>query len=545
MAWRSKAPGQDRVGAQPAALLDDLPRGDPDRNPLDTDMADFRGPHAQFATAHAIRSSHDLAYASGKLFLGVVEGQMESPDHARERHVLGGHPVGLGDDRHIVTIAGSRAGKGRSVIIPNMLLYPGSVLATDPKGELASLTALQRRDGLGQQVHVLDPFGTVTGPAAELRKSFNPVAALGAGFPEDASSDRKRDAALIEGAALIADALVVPSERDAHWDESARSFIEGVILHVRTAAAYRSDKRLQSLVTVQRLIAEGMYYEDEEGNAGTSMEALEVAMRSNPSVGGLVQTAAADFFERPERERDSVLSTARRHLKFLTYPEIQGVVEGHDFELETLKTARTTIYLCLPARHIGTCARWLRLFINLTLQAMEKVRGHPAGGVPVLLALDEFATLGHMRQIEDAAGQIAGFGVKLWPILQDLGQLKALYSDRWETFLGNAGVLQFFGNNDLTTLEWISKRCGRTSIEARRLNALTPMQEQAGAKGESRSIEVHDLLTPDEVGRFFNRDDHKHRQLVLWASGTRPLILQRVFYDKHALFAGLSEDLPS
>ena len=124
-----------------------------------------------------------------------------------------------------------------------------------------------------------------------------------------------------------------------------------------------------------------------------------------------------------------------------------------------------TVYLCLPGRHMGTCGRWLRLFVNLALQAMEQTPGYPAAGCPVLFVLDEFASLGHMRQIEDAAGQIAGYGVKLWPILQDLGQLKALYKERWETFMGNAGILQFFGNNDLTTLEWISKRLGTTTIE--------------------------------------------------------------------------------
>ena len=30
--------------------------------------------------------------------------------------------------------------------------------------------------------------------------------------------------------------------------------------------------------------------------------------------------------------------------------------------------------------------------------------------------------------------------------------------------VGNAGVLQFFGNNDLTTLEWTSKRLGATTL---------------------------------------------------------------------------------
>ena len=58
------------------------------------------------------------------------------------------------------------------------------------------------------------------------------------------------------------------------------------------------------------------------------------------------------------------------------------------------------------------------------------------------MIMDEFPILGHMQQIEDAAGQVAGFGVKLWPIIQDLSQLKALYKDRWETFMGNSGVIQ-------------------------------------------------------------------------------------------------------
>jgi type IV secretion system protein VirD4 len=68
-----------------------------------------------------------------------------------------GRPVGFTDDRHVITIAGSRAGKGRSLIVPNMLLYEGSVLAIDPKGELARITSRARAEK-GQRVFVLDPF---------------------------------------------------------------------------------------------------------------------------------------------------------------------------------------------------------------------------------------------------------------------------------------------------------------------------------------------------------------------------------------------------
>lgn len=43
-----------------------------------------------------------------------------------------GVAVGTGDDRHADVTAGSRSGKNRSAIIPNLFLWPGSALVIDP-----------------------------------------------------------------------------------------------------------------------------------------------------------------------------------------------------------------------------------------------------------------------------------------------------------------------------------------------------------------------------------------------------------------------------
>jgi type IV secretion system protein VirD4 len=67
---------------------------------------------------------------------------------------------------------------------------------------------------------------------------------------------------------------------------------------------------------------------------------------------------------------------------------------------------------------------------------------------PVLYLLDEFASLGHLAPVERAMGLMAGYGVQLWPVLQDIHQLRATYGHRAGTFLSNAGVLQVFGVND-------------------------------------------------------------------------------------------------
>ena len=67
-------------------------------------------------------------------------------------------------------------------------------MATDPKAELANITAA-RRAALGQKVHVLDPFENTSPGIAHLRKSYNPLAVLKPDSPtiiEDAGPDRGR-----------------------------------------------------------------------------------------------------------------------------------------------------------------------------------------------------------------------------------------------------------------------------------------------------------------------------------------------------------------
>ena len=71
----------------------------------------------------------------------------------------------LDDDRHCFTVAGSRAGKGLSVILPNLARYSRLCRVLDPKEENATVTAERRGQGrgvpaggLGQEVHVIDPY---------------------------------------------------------------------------------------------------------------------------------------------------------------------------------------------------------------------------------------------------------------------------------------------------------------------------------------------------------------------------------------------------
>ena len=342
----------------------------------------------------------------------------------------------------------------------------------------------------------------------------------------------------IETADLIADALVVPDSHDRHWSDSAQTLIRGVILH---AASWHGYEGRRDLPMVRKLILHGSIDPvadviDRGGAAddASSLLQLQQEMLANEDFDGLIQDAAADFFDRPEKERGSVLSTARRNLDFLSIPCLRDVLAGHDVDLADLKTEPRglTLYLCLPANRMGKGSRWLRLFINLALDAMEREAIVP--DPPVIFLLDEFPVLGYLRQLEDAAGQIAGFGVRLWPILQDLGQLKALYRDRWQTFIGNSQFVQVFGNNDLETLKWVSERLGQTTVVVEEIAKTTHDQRQRGATGESLRVQVQSLMTAEEVARYFGRHSQGKRQLIIRAGGD-PIILGRIDYDRTSL----------
>lgn len=497
-------------------FMRDIPRGVSSRY-----LKQQSVPQARWQPPESILGSKALAYDPHNPGKKILVG------------ALGDQLIGIEDNRHVGSGAGSRSGKSVT-LISNLFFYRGSALVIDPKAELANKTA-EARAKLGQKVFVLDPFWYADERLKKFKASYNPMAVLTPDSPT-----------IIEDASLVADGAVVQSaaQKDPHWDESAKNFIEGVILHVASAPQYKGKRHL---VTVRELIKTAMKSAPHSGDDEDQLCLLERQMHENAQrlqeneqtadLGGAIEGAARDFYEKSNRERDSVLSTVRRHTKYLDYTAIRKIVTGHDFDLRDLKRLPegVTVYLCFPATRVDICNRWLRTFINQLLDAME--REHTIPFAPVLACLDEFPVLGYMRQLENAIGQIASFHVKLWFVLQDWGQGKALYGERWESFAANAGILQFFSNNDLSTAEYISKKLGKTRVEVSRLGEVGTQQQEMGLSGRSNAAELHDLLTPEEVSRMFSRDDRLKRQLVFWA-GYHPMILQRVeYYDPNGPLA--------
>lgn len=404
---------------------------------------------------------------------------------------------------HLLTMAPTRSGKGVGTIIPNLLTADRSIICVDPKGENAKVAG-DARQNFGP-VHLLDPFGVTGKPSA----TFNPMEGLDCDNIDVA-----------EDVSTLADALVFDEpglSGEAHWNEEAKALISGLLLYV--LASQRHDRR--TLTTLRHLLT----------LAPEAFREILGEMQASDAVNGLIARAANRHLGKSDREASGVLSAAQRHTHFLDSPRMTEVLARSDFRFGDLKANRATVFLVLPPDRLAAYSRWLRLLVAQSLIDMARTAPSPQPSTPVLYLLDEFASLGHLAPIERAMGLMAGYGVQLWPIVQDIHQLRATYGQRAGTFLSNAGVLQVFGVNDHDSARLVSNLLGQETVvfntAARSLDS-----EKSGLSFAEQHV-GRPLLTPDEVRNLPTGVE------LLFIAGRRPIMATKLRYYADPEFAGL------
>jgi type IV secretion system protein VirD4 len=420
-------------------------------------------------------------------------------------------------DRHLLTIAPTRSGKGVSAIIPNLLTYKGSAIVIDPKGENALITMLTRHK-LGNAIYLVDPWGIVVNRFnGAVSSRFNPMDWLRANDPD-----------IGENAMMLADALVVanPKSKEPFWDEEAKALLMGLILYVALAP---DEKDKRTLARVRDLLLQ---------DADEMQLLFQKMYRSNhPIVAG----TGARCMQKEERALSNVLSSAQSHTHFLDSPRLRESLSRSDFRFEDLKSTPGTVYLVLPSDRLNTFNRWLRLLIQhaLTVNA-RNIDVEPER--PILFLLDEMPALGRLTMIEQAYGLMAGFGVQIWGIAQDASQLRRLYEDGWETFISNAGCISYYGSRDVMTAEYFSKLAGVTTINSFSRSIAHAVSSALGSGTSTTSSTSvaegqRNLAYPDELMRLAD-----NKQLLL-IQNMNPISALRIKWHEHDALKGLGFNL--
>lgn len=461
-------------------------------------------PMEGFAARHELGR---YALREGAFFLGRIH-----EDHGQNSF------AGIDDDRHLFLVAGTRSGKDLTISLPNALLWPGPVFMIDPKGDGASIAAMRRahpesakgtgtsvRSFIGQKVAVLDPLGQVRGPSRVFRVSYNPLADID-----------MRAGGGVRAIQAVASSIIQTEEGNgAHFSETAETILAGVI----EAVKLREPAHRQTLMQCRSWMISGR-------------QELQDYLEPVDTPAGLAQEAFGVIGAVGENEWGSFHSTLSRNLKWLADPDMQAHLVPSAFSLRRAVQEGWSVFVVLPPELIGPYKSWLRVIVRTMLDA-KLALGTNQKGPRTLCLLDEFPTLGRFKIIEESAGYMAGYGLKLVPVIQNIGQLQNLYGKNWETFLGNAGAIIAFGLNDGATESYLSDRLGKAWVyeSTSSVNSGTSSQFMGGGTSASMSSNTARHARPVRFANEIHAESAREtmRAFVIPASG-RGFTIRRVPY---------------
>lgn len=423
---------------------------------------------------------------------------------------VNGQLLSLPGSEHVALHARTGSGKGVSFSIPNCFAWPGSLVVLDIKGEAFRATAGHRKR-MGQDVYLFDP-ASVTARSHR----WDPFAAV-----ERSSDARFRQIA--RQANLLfpeVDQVGGGANHNAFWDNAARQAFTAVA----TVIAETPGEPL-TMENVTQLFTR------EDGHEWVSRRIAE----RRASYSRIAVNGVSDYVGGDPKLRADIRKTVSVKLQSWSDPQLAAVTSASDFDLRNLRRKPTTIYVVVAPGNIPRLRPLLRLFFDATINLNTDAtpEDDPTLKVQTLVLLDEFARLGRMDTLAQAAQFVRGYGMRLAFVIQNKAQLRAIYGkDGAADIFDNLGAEIVFGTADPELTKELEERLGDSTVMFTTRNRprfwawLKP-----GKQGESDHPHRRPLMLDQEVARMA-----AGQQLII-RPGMKPMLTDRICWWNDPLFA--------
>lgn len=411
---------------------------------------------------------------------------------------------------HVLTYAPTRSGKGVGLIVPTLTTWQHSVVATDIKGELWSMTSGYRQKYFDNLVMRFEP-------ACKKSVKWNPF--------DEIRINTDYEVADAQSIAIL---IVDPNGKglESHWDKKAYAIVTGCILYLleqKINAAKDNIKKEANMSELCKLLS--------NPERPLSMLWQDMIKSSKPAV----RTVGQDMIDVPEDEGGSIISTAKNELFIYTDPILANNTSDSDFSVKDLMNhdKPVSLYIVTQPSDIQRITPVFRLLINMIMRknvtdftfereevkeynqyerVLKTIQGKPTEQFAtikgkgdykhrLLMMLDEFPSLGKMDIIQTSLAYCAGYGIKCYLITQDLTQLMDKYGKN-EAITSNCHIQNAYSPNKVETAEYLSKQTGETTVIEKNISESD--SGFLGKKTHSKSISYtkRPLLTPDECMRL-------------------------------------------
>ena len=399
---------------------------------------------------------------------------------------------------HGMIFAGSGGFKTTSVTIPTALKWGSGLVALDPSSEVAPMVIAHRRKA-GRTVFVLDPKDPTTG--------FNVLDWIG-GF----GGTKEEDVVAVANW-VVTDTGRQASIRDDFFRASALQLITALIADVclsgHTAKEHQHLRQMRANLSVPE---------------PKLRERLQTIYDNSDSE--FVKENVAPFIAMTPETFSGVYANAVKETHWLSYPNYAALVSGSSFETDDIATGNTDVFVNLDLKTLEAHPGLARTIIGALLNAIYNRNGEVNGRT--LFLLDEVARLGYLRILETARDAGRKYGISLVLLFQSIGQMRETYGGRDATskWFESASWVSFSAINDPDTADYISRRCGNTTVEVDQLSRSSQMS--GASRTRSKQLAARPLILPEEVLRM--RGDEQ----IIFTAGNAPLRCGRAIWFRRA-----------
>jgi type IV secretion system protein VirD4 len=408
--------------------------------------------------------------------------------------------------------APTRSGKGVGIVIPNLLSYQGSVVVLDIKQENFDLTSGFRARH-GQEVFLFNPF-------AEDRRThrWNPLSYVST----DASfriSDVQSIAAMLYP--------VSESVKDPFWANQAQNAFVAFALYAFEQAAYLSS----SFGAPYQPPTMGSLYRLASGRQGQEIKAYLTELAAWPHLSPSGRTAFATLLGQANETFASIMGTFKEPLNPWLNPVVDAATSADDFDLRDVRKKRMSIYVVIQPNKLAESRLILNLFFSqlINQNTRELPQANPELKHQCLLLLDEFTSIGRVDIIASAVSFMAGYNLRLLPIIQSLAQLEATYGrETARTIMTNHALRVIFAPREQQDANEYSEMLGYMGV---RKDSVSRSRSRESSYTRSESEERRALMLPQELKAM--GDD---KQILLVEGMAHPVMSNKIRYYKEAAF---------
>ncbi|MBB6469413.1 type IV secretion system protein VirD4 [Aminobacter lissarensis] len=399
---------------------------------------------------------------------------------------------------HGLVFAGSGGFKTTSVTVPTALKWGGSLVALDPSNEVAPMVVEHRRKA-GRDVFILDPRDPATG--------FNVLDWIGR------FGGTKEEDLVAVANWVVTDTGRQASIRDDFFRASALQLITALIADVCLSG--HTEKENQHLRQMRANLSEP------EPKLRERLQAIY-----DNSASEFVKENVAPFIAMTPETFSGVYANAVKETHWLSYPNYAALVSSSSFATDAITRGKTDIFVNLDLKTLEAHPGLARTIIGALVNAIYNRNGEVKGRT--LFLLDEVARLGYLRILETARDAGRKYGISLVLLFQSLGQMREAYGGRDATskWFESASWVSFAAINDPDTAEYISRRCGNTTVEVDQLSRSSQMS--GSSRTRSKHLTARALILPEEVLRMRGDDQ------IVFTAGNAPLRCGRAIWFRRA-----------